>query len=229
MLNGIIDEITNNNVREKKSVYKLSIDFIDKRIFDLKIKIDSLNSVISKFKVTNGVYMPGTQTNSVLNNINEIEQKIFANSIQSELSLKLINEVEKQNSFDLLPTDIGIENENINQMVSQFNKIILEKNNLLVEATEKNPLVIQSQNQLVDLRSNIFNSLNIYTNKLKMKLNKYDDFKQKSDLMIGVIPLREAELSNLEKDLVSNTRIRIPFLVSVSLLASSPIASRNLK
>jgi len=35
-----------------------------------------------------------------------------------------------------------------------------------------------------------------------MKLNKYDDFKQKSDLMIGVIPLREAELSNLEKDLL---------------------------
>ena len=158
VLNGIIDEIKDNNVREKKSVYKLSIDFIDKRIFDLKIKIDSLNSVISKFKVTNGVYMPGTQTNSVLNNINEIEQKIFANSIQSELSLKLINEVEKQNSFDLLPTDIGIENENINQMVSQFNKIILEKNNLLVEATDKNPLVIQSQNQLVDLRSNILNS-----------------------------------------------------------------------
>ena len=202
VLNGIIDEITNNNIREKKSVYKLSIDFIDKRIFDLKIKIDSLNSVISKFKVTNGVYMPGNQTNSVLNNINEIEQKIFANSIQSELSIKLIHEVEKQNSFDLLPTDIGIENKNINQMVSQFNKIILEKNNLLVEATEKNPLVIQSQNQLVDLRSNILNSLNIYTNKLKMKLNKYDDFKQKSDLMIGVIPLREAELSNLEKDLL---------------------------
>ena len=119
--------LQDNNVREKKSVYKLSIDFIDKRIFDLKIKIDSLNSVISKFKITNGVYMPGTQTNSVLNNINEIEQKIFANSIQSELSLKLINEVEKQNSFDLLPTDIGIENENINQMVSQFNKNYFRK------------------------------------------------------------------------------------------------------
>ena len=87
MLNGIIDEITNNNVREKKSVYKLSIDFIDKRIFDLKIKIDSLNSVISKFKVTNGVYMPGTQTNSVLNNINEIEQKYLR--IQYKVSYHL--------------------------------------------------------------------------------------------------------------------------------------------
>ena len=57
----------------------------------------------------------------------------------------------------------GIDNENINQMVSQFNKIILEKNNLLVEATEKNPLVIQSQNQLVVLRSNILNSCLLYT------------------------------------------------------------------
>ena len=35
-----------------------------------------------------------------------------------------------------------------------------------------------------------------------MKFNKYDEFKQKSNSTIGVIPLREAELSNLEKDLL---------------------------
>ena len=64
-------------------------------------------------------------------------------------------------------------------MVLQFNKIILEKNTLLVEATEKNPLVIQSQNQLIDLRANILNSLNIYINKLKMKLNRYDELQTK--------------------------------------------------
>ena len=48
-----------------------------------------------------------------------------------------------------------------------------------MEATEKNPLVIQSQNQLIDLRANILNSLNIYVDKLKMKLNRYNDFKKK--------------------------------------------------
>ena len=191
-----------NNVSEKKSVYELSTKFIDKRIYKLKEKIDSLNSVISDYKISNGVYMPENQTNSALNNLNEIEQKMFNNSLQSELSLKLLTEVKKQSSFELLPTDIGIENENINQMVFQFNKIILEKNNLLVEATDKNPLVIQSQNQLIGLRSNILNSLNIYINKLKMKFNRYDDYKQKSNLLVGVIPLKESELSNLERDLL---------------------------
>lgn len=202
ILKGIVDGIKENNLNEKKNVYKLSINFIDLRISKLITKIDSLNYVISNFKISNGVYMPESQTNSALDNLNAIEQKIFKNSLQSELSVELLNEVEKQNSFELLPTDIGIENQNINQMVFQFNKIILEKNNLLVEATEKNPLVIQSQNQLIDLRSNILNSLNIYINKLKMKLNRYNDYKRKSNSMVGVIPIRGSELSNLERDLL---------------------------
>ena len=201
-LKGIINEIIENNKKEKKSVYELSSKFIDLRILKLEEKIDSINLLISKFKITNGVYMPETQTNAVLANINDIDQKIFKNSLQSELSIKLVNEVEKQDSFELLPNDIGIENENINQMVSQFNKIIIEKNNLLVEATKKNPLVIQSQNQLIDLRSNILNSLHIYINKLNMKLNRYEGLKKKSNTMVGVIPIRGAELSNLERDLL---------------------------
>ena len=202
ILNGIVDGIIENDISEKENVYQVSINFIDSRIFTLQGKIDSLNAVISNYKISNGLYIPETQINSELINLNEIEQKIFNNSLQTELSFKLINEVEKQNSFEFLPNDIGIENENINEMVSQFNKIILEKNTLLVEATEKNPLVIQSQNQLIGLRANILNSLNIYVDKLKMKLNRYKSYKQKSNALVGLIPLRESELNNLEKELL---------------------------
>ena len=202
ILKGIVDEVIENNISEKKNVYKLSIDFIDERISKLELKIDSLNSIISNYKISNGVYMPETQTTSALININDIEQNIFNNSLQNELSFKLINEVEKQNSFELLPSEMGIDNQNINQMVSQFNKIILEKNNLLVDATEKNPLVIQSQEQLIVLRSNILNSLNIYVEKLKVKFNRYNEYKEKSNSLVGKIPIRAAELSNLEKDLL---------------------------
>ena len=202
VLKGIVDEIIENNIRDKKNVYHASINFIESRIDTLREKIDSLNLVISNYKISNGVYMPENQTNSVLANLNDIEQKIFANSLQTELSLKLIDEVEKQTSFELLPTDIGIDNQNINNMVLQFNMIILGKNNLLVESTAKNPLLIQSQNQLIGLRSNILNSLDIYINKLKMKLNRYYEFKQKNNSLVGIIPLREYELGNLEKDLL---------------------------
>jgi len=98
-LKGIINELIENNIIEKKSVYVLSSKFIDLRILKLEKKIDSINLLISNFKISNGVYMPETQTNAVLANINDIDQKIFKNSLQSELSIKLVNEVEKQDSF----------------------------------------------------------------------------------------------------------------------------------
>ena len=84
-LKGIINELIENNIIEKKSVYVLSSKFIDLRILKLEKKIDSINLLISNFKITNGVYMPETQTNAVLANINDIDQKIFKNSLQSEL------------------------------------------------------------------------------------------------------------------------------------------------
>jgi uncharacterized protein involved in exopolysaccharide biosynthesis len=150
----------------------------------------------------NNVYKPEIQTSSALENLNDIQQKIFNSNLQKELSLKLINELKKPNFFKLLPSDIGIAEENINKMVYQFNQIVLEKNNLLVDATEKNPLLIQVQDQLQDLKNNIINSLNIYIKNLEMTLSRYTEYKRKSNSIVGVIPIKEAELGNLERDLV---------------------------
>ena len=41
-----------NNIKEKKSVYVLSSKFIDLRILKLEKKIDSINLLISNFKIT---------------------------------------------------------------------------------------------------------------------------------------------------------------------------------
>ena len=202
VLSSVVESIQEQNKRNKENIYRLSIDFITSRISELDNEIDSINLVISDYKVLNGVYMPEIQTNSALKNLNDIQQKIFNNNLQKELSYKLINELEKPDYFKLLPSDIGIDNHNINTMVNQFNQIIMEKNNLFEDATDKNPLLLQVQNQLKDLRTNIINTLNIYINKLEMTLSRYKDYKRKSNSIVGVIPIREAELGNLERDIL---------------------------
>ena len=60
----------------------MATDYIDVRMLDLSQKIDSLNFVISDFKVENNVFMPESQTNAVLTNLDEIEMKIFNNKIK---------------------------------------------------------------------------------------------------------------------------------------------------
>jgi len=226
-LEGIVTGIQQNNIVEKQAIYQMAINYIDQRILELSQKIDSSNFLISNYKVANNVYLPVSQTNVLLTNLDEVERKIFINSLQSELSTKLLHDLERQKSFDLLPNDLGIENVNINQMVFEFNKIILEKNNL-IDATEKNPLVVQMQNQLRDLRSNILNSISLYQSKLETKLIRYRDYKNKNKSLAGTIPLQEAELGNLERDieLMRNlysylSQKRVEALISLSSLETN--------
>ena len=228
ILDGIINQIINNNIREKKKVYELSINFINTRTKNLEKKIDSLNFLISNFKVSNKFFEPETQTESELINLIEIDDQIFNNSIQIELSTKLFKELEKQENFTFLPTDIGIENENINKMVNLYNNIIIEKNNLILDATEKNPLIVQYQNQLIELRSNIFKSLNIYIDKLKTKSKIFDNRKQTRNFQVNSFPEMEAELKNLERYIVIQTNLHAflnqkkeEALISISSLTSN--------
>ena len=228
ILDGIINQIIKNNIREKKKVYELSINFISARTKNLEKKIDSLNFLISNFKVSNKFFEPETQTESQLINLIEIDDQIFNNSIQIELSTKLFKELEKQENFTFLPTDIGIENENINKMVNLYNNIIIEKNNLIIDATEKNPLIVQYQNQLIELKSNIFKSLNIYIDKLKTKSKIFDNRKQTRNFQVNSFPVMEAELKNLERYIVIQTNLHAflnqkkeEALISISSLTSN--------
>ena len=228
ILEGIVSQLKKNNVEEKKKIYRLSISFVESRILNIEKKIDSLNFLISNYKVSNNFFDPDAQSKTELTNLFEIDNQIFNNSIQIELSTKLLRELKKQEKFKLLPTDIGIENKNINNMVNLNNNIIIEKNNLIIDATEQNPLIIQYQNQLSELRSNILNSLNIYIDKLKTKSTIFNDQKQKRNSQVNLMPVKEAELKNLERDILIQNNLHTYLsqkkeeaLISISSLTSN--------
>ena len=200
ILENIVKEIQKNSINEKRKLYDLSIEFIRKRLIELENTIDSINILSSDFKRSNNLFIPETQTYSVITNIEEINQTLFSNSLQIELANSIIIELNKPKIMSLLPTNIGLESENINQLINQFNRIIIEQNNLLNDATEKNPLYIQFQEQLTDIKINILKSLELYINKLRTDSKRFEDYKKRNNFLANNLPLKEAELNNLNRD-----------------------------
>ena len=101
--------------------------------------------------------------------------------------------------MSLLPTNIGLESDNINQLINQFNRIIIEQNNLLNDATEKNPLYFNFR-QLTEIKINILKSLELYINKLNTASKRFEDDKKRNNFLANELPLKEAELNNLNRD-----------------------------
>ena len=79
--------------------------------------------------------------------------------------------------FNLLPSNIGIENIKVNSLVTSYNEIFLERKKLVTSAGPNNPYVKQLNNSIKDLRENIVISLNNYLSQLIFKRKTYRPIK----------------------------------------------------
>ena len=94
-------------------------------------EIDSLSLMNTGFKSDNLIFSPEAQTTNALSNLTDLEQEKFNLTNQLELAKSLQNNLETQSNFSLLPSNIGIRNTNVNELVIAYNTLVLERNNLL--------------------------------------------------------------------------------------------------
>jgi hypothetical protein len=66
---------------------------------------------------------------------------------------------ENNSNSDLLPADVGIADSNISEITKIHNDLVLQRNRILKNSSEKNPTVINLDNQIEALKQNLNTSL----------------------------------------------------------------------
>ena len=155
IINTLIEVAHNDQVDEKRQIFDLSINFINGRLMTIINEIDSLSLETTGFKSKNLIFSPDAQTSNALSNLNQLEQEKFDLSTQFELTKALKNNLNSQSNFSLLPSNIGINSGDVNELVVAYNTIVLKRSELLSGATLQNPLVVQLSLQLTSLKQNI--------------------------------------------------------------------------
>ena len=194
IINSLIEAAHADQVREKRQIYTLSIDFINNRLRSIVNEIDSLSLKTTGFKSDNLIFSPELQTSNALSNLTNLELEKFNLTTQLELAKSLKQNLKSQSNFSLLPSNIGINSGNVNELVVAYNTLVLERNGLLSGATEKNPVVVQISTQLTDLKQNILRSIDNYLDNLGTSLSEFKEFKNSTSAEVAKIPKLEATL-----------------------------------
>ena len=107
--------------------------------------------------------------------------------------------MKKDGNFQLLPSNIGIENENINSLISDYNKVVLDRGKLLVSAGLKNPLVLEYSDKIIELKQNVLASIKVLQRQLAVTIQNVKSLKQENSSTFSSIPTKEKILRSIER------------------------------
>ena len=127
ILNNLINATHNAQIKDKQEIYTLSIDFINDRLITIKNEIDSLSFQTIGFRSDNLIFSADAQTSTALNSISTINERRFMLETQKALAELIRKNLEGQEDYSLLPSNIGLTNGNVNELVLSYNEMILNQ------------------------------------------------------------------------------------------------------
>ena len=200
VLNTLIDVLIEDRISDERQLSSASINFIDKRLEVLRKTIKSISEKTIAYQVENGIYDTEKQTSNTLSKIVQENQAAFNLKIQLKIALSLLEQLKSQKSFEILPSNIGIADEGITQLLVSYNTLVIDRNNLLVSATNKSPLILQINDQLEKLKKANFDGINRYIENLKVSLSSYQNLNDKDMNFISAFPEIGYNMRSLERE-----------------------------
>ena len=95
-------------------------------------------------------------------NQNASEEKLVDLQTQIELFNTISSEIEKssRNLTQVIPSNVGLQDESSTKLIDRYNELVLERNRLLRSASESSPVVQPLTDQIRSLNRNIKDAIN---------------------------------------------------------------------
>lgn len=198
ILNSVVAFYNKNAIKNKNAISLNTSRFIDKRLQIISQELDSVETNKVDFKSLNKLTDIEFQAEKFVENITETKKKELETLTKIELVKSIIEELQTNNN-SLIPTNIGIENEDINLIINEYNTMVLEKERLLEGSTEKNPVVVDLNAKINKIKFNIIESLRMYTSSLNILLQDIRQQESALDTRVTKIPQQEKDYRFIER------------------------------
>lgn len=145
---------------DKNEIAVRTEEFINDRLAKINAELSSNDSELESYKKRNRLMELKLDATATSANKSEYEQKLNEANTQISLIGSLINFANRPgNKHQVLPSNVGLQDEASTSLINEYNKIALERNRLLRTASETSPVVSELTAQLDDMQASIHQAL----------------------------------------------------------------------
>jgi len=170
VINTLIDVYDESWILNKNRSARLTTEFINDRLVVIEQELGGIETDLKQFKERNNVTDIKAVGNAYLQESTEFGTRAF--EVNNQISIaKYIRDYlnDPANSHSLIPANSGISNSNVESQISEYNKLILDRDRMLSSSSEKNPLVTDLNSSLAAMRSSILRSIDNLISTLELE------------------------------------------------------------
>ena len=197
ILNTLVKVFNQDGVEDKRLISKRTKEFVEERLKILVQDLDTVESGLVEFKKDRGVVNVEASVEELFTKEATSESEKFNIETQLAISKDFRNLLVNQSGYTLLPANLGIESESVNQLTNTYNELISNRNRLLSSSTEENPMVLKLNEELDRIQDNILVSLKTYLQALTTSYQRLRSREGRYTGEINNLPQVEKELKGI--------------------------------
>lgn len=200
VLNTVIAVYNENWIKDKNQIAVSTSMFINDRLGVIESELGHVDENISTFKSEN--LLPDVQAASQLymTERSQAQSQILTLNTQLSMARYIRNYLTAASSRNqLLPANSGLESANIENQISEYNTLQLQRNNLVANSSEQNPLVVDMDESLRSMRRSIISSVDNLITTLNTQIHSLEKSDQRATERIAANPSQAKYLLSVER------------------------------
>lgn len=183
---------------DKNEIAVRTEQFINQRLEKINAELGSTEGQLENYKKRNNMVELKTNATQAVANADQYAQKLSEANTQVALLDELTKYMnEPSNRHQPIPSNVGLSDASATSLINEYNKIALQRNQLLHSASENSPTVTPLTAQLDDLNSSIKRAMTQARAGLKIQRNSIAAQAGKYEGQINNTPEQERMLTQI--------------------------------
>ena len=199
ILDQLIFEYNKEAIEDKNMVATNTALFIDDRLNIINQELDSVEVGKEEFKEENRLTNIEAESELFITNASDYRKRKQEIDTQLELANSMIDYIDNSSASDLLPANLGIEETGVNQQITEYNNLVLERNRILSGSTELNPVVKRLTSQIDQMNGSVAASLQRMRSNLLIAQRDLNQHVGIIGSQIAEVPAKERQFRGIER------------------------------
>lgn len=199
-LNTLVEVYKEDMINDKNQMALSTDRFINERLAVLEQDLGGVDGAIASFKQQNKLTDLASEAGLATGNTNQLQQEGFGLENQLQL-VQFIREylTDPAKMKELIPSNTGVADVNIEAQIGEYNKLLLERDKLLKSSGAENPVVTDLNEALELSRQAIVRTVDNAIASLKIRIKNMNALEARSAQRLSAVPQHEKYMLSVER------------------------------